>query len=282
MKRYQRAAQIFSTMLYNWYAYGFILGNIYQGRLKHFLCPGLNCYSCPAAVVSCPIGSIQLFAAYGTYHVSFYLLGMLSAIGALGGRIVCGWACPFGLVQDLLYKIPSPKRTLIRQLQYARYVCLFAVVLGVAYFTEEPWFCKFCPAGTLGAGIPLLSLNTELRLQIGTLFYVKAGLLAGFIAWMVVCKRPFCRTACPLGAIYSFFNKVSMLQLAVDDSKCVRCNACLKDCPMHIKIYDDGTASTQCIRCLRCTKCPSGAVRAHFSMQLFRKTIEKSSAAPAP
>lgn len=269
MKLYQRLSQIITTIIYNWYGYGFIIGNIYQGSLKHLLCPGLNCYSCPAAVVSCPIGSIQLFVAYGIYHVSFYLIGVLSAIGAIAGRIICGWACPFGFIQDLLYKIPFPKYAILGPLRYMRYVCLFAVVILVAYFTEEPWFCKFCPAGTLEAGIPLLSLNSELRLQIGILFYVKAGLLAGFFVWMIISKRPFCRTICPLGAIYSFFNRISMLQLTVDAAKCVHCNKCLEDCPVDIKIYEDGTESAQCLRCLRCMKCPSGAVRMHFGIQRF-------------
>jgi len=241
MKFYQRLSQAITTIIYNLYGYGFIIGNIYQGSLKHFLCPGLNCYSCPAAVVSCPIGSIQLFLAYGTYHVSFYLIGVLSTIGAIAGRIVCGWACPFGFLQDMLYKIPSPKYAILRPLRFVRYFCLFAVVLLVAYLTEEAWFCKFCPAGTLEAGIPLLSLNSELREQIGMLFYIKVVLLAGFFVWMVISKRPFCRTICPLGAIYSFFNRISMLQIAVNDKKCIRCDTCLKNCPVDIKIYEDET-----------------------------------------
>lgn len=261
LKHFQRASQLLSTVLYNGYIAGFVSGIIYQGTLKYIPCPGLNCYSCPSAVMSCPIGALQLFVAYGKTHFSFYVTGCISAIGALTGRLVCGWACPFGLFQDMLYKIPSIKIPIPQPLTYIRYIILFLVVGIIALTTQEPWFCKLCPAGTIEASLPMITLNKDLRHQTGTLFLFKAIILFLCIAWMIFSKRPFCRVFCPLGTLYSFFNRVGMLSIAVDTSKCIQCSVCLRECPMDIHIYKDGPDSSQCIRCFRCVRCPAGAIR---------------------
>ena len=233
MIRKQRLSQICAAIVYNSYILGFFSGNIYQGVAKYIPCPGLNCHSCPAALFTCPIGAIQLFAAFGTYYVSFYVLGFLGLIGALGGRIVCGWACPFGLLQDIAYKIPSPSVEIPRLLERTKYVVLAGVVLFLAWYTKEPWFCKLiCPAGTLEAGIPLLCLNTELRVLIDKVFIIKIGVLLFFLAAMIISKRPFCRTVCPLGAVYGLFNMVSMFKMRFKKKRCIMDKKCSRVCPV--------------------------------------------------
>jgi ferredoxin-type protein NapH len=256
----QRVSQFLSTLLYNGYVKGFILGTIYQGNIKFLNCPGFNCYSCPGAVSACPIGIIQFFAAYGAYHITFYTLGFLGLVGSIGGRIICGWACPFGFMQDLLYKIKFPKCNIPAVIHYGKYLILIVLVFIIPFFTKEPWFCKLCPIGTLEAGIPHVFYNADLRQVVGRLFQIKIVILAGFLLWMIVSKRPFCRTVCPLGAIYSLFNKVSFFRIEVDKNRCIKCNKCYTSCPVSIKIYEDGGASLKCIRCLRCTDCPAEAV----------------------
>lgn len=254
-------SQFASLLLFNIYFYGFYIRGIYQGSLKMIPCPGFNCHSCPSAVFSCPIGALQMLTAYGTYHMPFYVLGFLGLIGSLGGRIICGWACPFGLLQDLLHKIPSPKLPVPRMVTWLRYVILVGLVFAMAWITGEPWFCKLCPAGTLEAGIPLISLNADLREMTDTFFIIKLGILAGFLVLFVLCRRPFCRTVCPLGTIYGLFNKISILQPRVDHQKCIRCDACAQICPAEIKAYELGArSSSNCIRCFRCLNCPTGAV----------------------
>jgi polyferredoxin len=263
---HQRISQIIATLLYNSYLSAFLVGTIYQGNLKYFNCPGFNCYSCPSAIFSCPIGIIQFFVAYGPYCVSFYTLGIIGIIGALGGRIVCGWACPFGFLQDLLFKIRSPKLRIPRLLSYGKYVTLIVLVLILPYYTTEPWFSKLCPVGTLEAGIPQVLYNADLRELVGTIFGIKILILIGFLVWMVLSSRPFCRTACPLGAIYSLFNRISFLRIEVDQERCINCYKCYRVCPVGVKIHEDGSANTHCIRCQRCTECPAAAVKISFTI----------------
>ena len=122
VKRHLRTwVQIGFTALSNGYAAGFMRGNIYKGPLKFACVPGLNCYSCPGALGSCPIGAFQSVLASRDYHFAFYVSGFLIFFGAVLGRLTCGWLCPFGLVQDLLHKLPFPwKRKLLPLLRKFR------------------------------------------------------------------------------------------------------------------------------------------------------------------
>jgi polyferredoxin len=74
-------------------------------------------------------------------------------------------------------------------------------------------------------------------------------------------KRPFCRAVCPIGAVYSIFNKVSLLRMKLDKPACTGCNVCRKVCPMDIEPHH-GPNQLECIRCSECTlKCPKGGLK---------------------
>ena len=270
---WRRLTQVISAVLMNSHWPSVFARGIYQGKLKGFCVPALNCYSCPLAVFACPIGSIQNILAQirpsiavGRYYVGLYVIGILGVVGSVVGRMACGWICPFGMLQDLMNKIPTPKIEIPRFLNYFKYVVLLVTVILLpllvvdAFGYGDVWFCKYlCPAGTLEAGIPMVSLVPSLRPSIGSQFWFKASILAFFIALMIPTRRPFCRTMCPLGAIYSLFNRISIFRLSVS-SKCISCDRCYKECPMSIKVYMDAN-NENCIRCLNCKKiCPVGAV----------------------
>lgn len=239
--------------------------NIYQGRLKVLCSPGLNCYSCPAAVVSCPIGALQQILAgvrpaveASIFHLGLYAAGFLGLIGSLAGRMPCGWLCPFGFFQDLLYKLPLPHVSVPKALTRIKYVLLavFVVMLPLMAVDEfgfgSTWYCKYiCPAGTLEAGIPLLLLQPDLRNLVDWLFFLKVTIMAGFLGWMTVSSRPFCKTACPLGAVYALFNRHSVFRLVHNPENCTLCGACYEDCPMDVRFYEQAN-HTECIRCLKC------------------------------
>lgn len=280
----RRFVQFISAVLSNSYFKGFRDGIIYRGKLKSICFPGLNCYSCPGAYTSCPIGSLQAVAAGIKHQVSFYVLGFLIMIGTIGGRFVCGWLCPFGLLQELLYKIPLKKISMKKSFCYAKYFFLFIFVLIMpVLLTDElglglPYFCKYiCPAGTLEAGIPLALTNKVIRGAIGNMYYWKLMLLGMLIVFSIIISRPFCRAVCPLGAIYSLFNPISFYCMDVDFSKCVKCDICKKNCPVDIKIYENPN-NMECVRCGKCvSKCPTNAVKSGFQNHKTRRDeIEKS------
>ena len=270
----RKLVQTGSGVLTNGYGKGFLAGTIYRGPLKRFCVPGMNCYSCPGALFACPIGSMQSFFAAKNRKAGAYVIGFLATVGLLVGRLICGWLCLFGLIEELLYLIPVPKLRLHpgldRILRYLKYVMLvlLVVILPLAYRFDTgmglPFFCKYiCPVGTLEAGVPLAVMNAGVRKAVGLLFRWKVLILIGIIASAMVIHRPFCKYLCPLGAFYALFNKVSLLQLSFEKETCVSCGGCCRACKMQVdpRVCPD---SPECIRCGACTQaCPTGAL--HFS-----------------
>ena len=266
--RHRRLVQVFSAVIFNANLGGFFTGTIYKGPIKGVCAPGLNCYSCPGALTACPIGSLQAAFTSIKYKVPLYLLGTLLLFGTLFGRAICSFLCPFGLIQEWLYKIPTPKikkGRWSRGLSHLKYVILAVFVLGIPLFTAfyngvaVPAFCKYiCPAGTLTGGIPLVAMNPQLQALAGALFNWKLALLGVFILSSIFIYRPFCRFICPLGAFYSFFNRVAPLGIQFNKSVCNHCGACAQACKMDVKHVND----RECIRCGDCKDtCRQGAIQ---------------------
>ena len=265
MKR--KIVQLITALIYNANLPGFLQGKIYRGQLKSVCVPGLNCYSCPGALGACPLGSLQSSFSGVFLKIPFYVLGTIMLFGLLLGRLICGWACPFGLVQELLYKIPSPKlqrNDLTRTLSLLKYpiAIIFLLLLPIYYYFSEdvgvPAFCKFiCPAGTLEAALPLAATNSFIRSSLGALFSWKLMLLILTVSASIFIYRPFCRFICPLGAIYGLFNRLSVFGIKVDMDKCISCDKCMRHCQMDCTKVGD----RECISCGECIKvCPTKAI----------------------
>jgi polyferredoxin len=303
MRRY---VQALSALLINPFWAVFWKGPIYQGKLKHICAPGLNCYSCPVAVFACPIGTIQnllaspgalqaLSTGKGAVLVLFFVFGFLGTIGVLVGRAACGWACPFGLFQELMYKLPTRKFNIPPSWSYMKYAILVVLVLAFPLLLKpaviygppaleqgEPWFCKIlCPAGTLEASLPLTTagaLQKQYPYSLGWLFVWKVSVLFVLLVLMVYTRRPFCRTLCPLGALWGLCNYVSLYQLRMEEQRCTRCDRCLEVCPVQIKIYQS-PSSPDCIRCLECVKvCPEACILTPSERRKSWPVPERSSA----
>ena len=225
------------ALLTNSHLSGFVTGKIYTGKLKNVCVPGLNCYSCPGATGACPIGSLQAVIGSWNFKMAYYVVGFLIFVGALLGRLVCGFLCPFGLIQDLLNKIPFPKKIrtfrgdkLLRKLKYV--IFLIFVILLPMFVVDimgqgAPYFCKLiCPAGTLEGGLPLVLLNKSMRSAVG---------------WLYIWKN--------------------VILVIVDEEKCIHCGKCAKACQMEVNPVENPN-SAECIRCGRCKKaCPTQAIQ---------------------
>ncbi len=257
-------------------------GRIYQGNLKKFCVPGLNCYSCPAASGACPVGALQAVSGSSKFTVSFYVTGFLVMLGILLGRLVCGFLCPFGWFQELLHKIPSKKLSTkkLKPLRYLKFaVLLVAVIILPAAVTNaiglgDPFFCKYlCPQGVLEGAIPLAAANSNIRSALGGLFTWKACILTAVIALSIIFYRPFCKWLCPLGAFYALFNRISLLNMETDGEKCISCGKCAAVCGMDVDITKT-SGHSECIRCGVCIKnCPADAISFTCNSGTGKKSI---------
>ena len=264
----RRLVQLYAALLYNAHLKGFATGKIYTGPVKKLCVPGLNCYSCPGAVGACPLGSLQNAVAASADRPAFYVVGLLLLFGLLLGRVICGFLCPFGLIQELIYKLPTKKlkkNRLTRRLSWLKYGILAVFAIGIpAWFAFRrvplPGFCKFiCPAGTLEGAVLLLlhPANDALRALTGPLFAWKLSVLAGILCACVFLYRAFCRFLCPLGALYSLMSRLALLGVRVDPARCTDCGACVRVCKLDIRAVGD----RECVHCGDCIGvCPAGAI----------------------
>lgn len=245
-------------------------GKLYKGSWKEFCSPGLNCYSCPAASLACPIGALQ--AVGGASGFSFYVTGFLLLMGLILGRAVCGFLCPFGFLQELLHKLPGPKFKLRKPFKYLKYVLLAVLVIAFPLISANsagvpvPAYCKYiCPAGTLEGGLPLILTHPEYRAALDALFYWKFSLLVLTLIGCAAIYRFFCKLLCPLGAIYGLLNRLSFYHLQIGTG-CTACGHCATICPMDIDPRKSPDAA-ECIRCGKCAgTCPSHSIHIGFKV----------------
>ncbi|MBQ8407920.1 MAG: 4Fe-4S binding protein [Clostridia bacterium] len=264
----RKLIQVYAALLFNANLKGFVTGNIYQGPLKSICTPGLNCYSCPGASGACPLGALQNSLASSGKTAPYYVFGIIMLYGLLFGRWICGFLCPFGLIQELLHKIPTPKlrkSKATRILSCFKYVVLvfFVFILPIAYAFRSfplPAFCKYiCPAGTLEGAMGLLSnrVNEGYLRMLGPLFTWKFLLMVSILVACIFIFRIFCRFLCPLGALYGLFNKIALVGVKVDSARCTDCGLCVGKCKMDIKHVGD----MECINCGECINaCPTKAI----------------------
>ena len=261
----------------NGYAAGFAKGTIYTGHAETGLRTRAELLFLPRVhLAPAPSAPCKRCSTAGSLSFSYYVFGFLIAFGALLGRFVCGWLCPFGLIQEALYKIPFFKKLRVlpgdRALRLLKYVILALFVLLLPMVVTDfvgqgqPWFCKYiCPAGTLEAGLPLAIANPGVRAAVGALFWWKVGLLAAIVLLSLLVYRPFCRYLCPLGAIYGLFNPLSLYRYRVDAQRCTHCGKCARGSVLLAVEPYKTPNSPECIRCGACrSACPTSAIQARF------------------
>ena len=270
----RRIIQLYAALLTNANIKGFFNGQIYQGATKNMCVPGLNCYSCPGAIGACPLGSLQNALIESKTRTPSYIFGIIILFGLLLGRTICGFLCPVGLGQELLYKIKTPKlkkSKITRILSYFKYVLLIALVVILPLSFAIPAFCEYiCPAGTFEGGLGLLSnvKNQTLLAVLGPLFTWKFAVLVAVIVGSVFIFRFFCRFLCPLGALYGFFCKLALIGVKLDKNKCTDCGLCIGVCKMDVKKVGDH----ECIHCGECISiCPAKAISWKGSTLFVRK-----------
>lgn len=224
--------------------------------------PRLELFGVSSLHAVCPYGGVvnlYTFFTTGNYvsklHQSvfimlFALLGLLLVTGAT----FCGWICPLGAIQEwfgkLGRKIFKNKYNKIpvkldRILRFLKYIVLVIVIIQTAR-TSKLMFESIDPYYNL------FNIWTD---EIAITGYISVFLTL-FLSLFV--ERPFCRYACPLGAINGLFNSISIFGIKRRKDTCINCSLCDKACPVGIVVSEKNAInSPQCIRCMKCVEaCP--------------------------
>lgn len=222
----------------------------------HSICgPVFHCYSCPLATFACPIGVLANFSAL--HLIPYIAIGTLLVFGAVFGSFICGWACPFGLVQDLAARVPTPKVHLPAFLGWFRFAVLLGLVLAVPYLFGEdhPLFvCRVCPAGALEGAVPFVASQAIASKEIIWPSTAKIAVLAVFLVAIFFTYRPWCSIFCPLGAIFSLCNRFSFFFVRFQPNRCTGCDLCRDLCHQRGP-RQQRAGDLRCIRCLDCMRC---------------------------
>lgn len=241
----------------------FLLHSSWGPELKWLCNPVLSCHSCVLAWFACPVG---VFVHYSGYQIfPFLAIGTVLLLGVLIGRLLCGWVCPFGLLQDLLHKLPGPKYELPAWTAKIKYVVLFVMVFLLPFlFTENTAysFCRICPASAIQVTLP--NLLGSGFVELNTAAVIKLAVLLAVLVAAVLSSRSFCKVMCPIGAMLAPLNFISLWKIRVPTQNCISCGKCDTACPQqdatpagHIVRGVAPNRDLECIVCHECqTTCP--------------------------
>lgn len=243
-----------------------------------------------SAEAYCPFGGLETFYKYltagGTFVAHTHLSNLVMLVAVLAVALLfrsafCGWICPLGFIQDILFKFSTflQKRVsalrhgmvslrkhtsrltvLDRYLRLIKYAVLIWAIGGSAYFGFMV-FRDYDPWATL--------------LNLAEFSFTPGVIVLGVIlVASLFIERPWCRYACPLGAVSGLLGKLSPTYLKREDSACTSCKLCTKACPMGLQVHTANVIkSADCISCLECIgTCPrKGALEVRIGLPLIGK-----------
>lgn len=189
------------------------------------------------------------------------------------GRSFCGWVCPYDLFFSWVQRIRSfpktwrdqPEERKVRRLRIAGYVCA-GVFLLLSAIIGSPFFTKYL--SHLTNFFRMISTGMYYASDVPVSVYMFAfsvGIFSGFIILEFFFPRYFCRFFCPVGNVYGFFNKVSLLRLRFDNMEtCTECFLCQRNCYMDVPLAEfieqakqngSKTATLRSTDCIYCGLC---------------------------
>lgn len=226
-----------------------------------FLGVGHNCWGWMAKLQFLP----SLLALNFAVIIGIVLLTLLF------GRIYCSVICPMGIFQDLviwirrkgekLFKKKTHKFKYVNEHKWARYgVFVLSIISLVA--ANQMLIALIAPYSAYGRMVQSIVAACS-----GT---VSAALLiTGLLTLIIICVcawmwgREYCNTICPVGTLLSLGSRFSMFRLQIDESKCINCGKCGRQCKAScIDTKNHKIDYSRCVDCFDCIEsCQEGAIQ---------------------
>jgi len=220
-------------------------------------------------------GAVKVFkSTIGLYPdpmVKVVAFGFFIMLAVIGNKMICGWACPFGALQELIYSIPILRKIKKKKLPFiftnTIRVCLFIAVLLLMF-------------GIIGGRRGFVIYHYLNPFNLFDLHFETFSILLTVIIVLLVslvAYRPFCQLICPFGFISWIAERFSIFRVRIDKEKCTQCGACIKACPLEAAEgrVNDRKMPADCFSCARCLNvCPTDALK---YTSIFKQGITRHS-----
>jgi len=234
-------------------------------RWPYVLCLMLSVAVCGFALGKSPNpmeGAVKAFKSmvglYPSVTAKVLALCFFAALAVVGNKLICGWACPFGALQELIYHVPILKRLKKRRIPFVVTNSIRAVLFVVALLLLF---------GVIGGkqGFVVYHYLNPFNLFNFDIESWTVGLVIGLsLVTSLGFYRPFCQFICPFGLLSWLFERVSLFRVRIDHNRCIQCGACDEACPLDAAkgILARKRFPADCFSCGRCLNvCPTDAIR---------------------
>jgi ferredoxin-type protein NapH len=269
-RRWRRAVQVAALALFaappllsGWALFGLTKGGeganstpadlLFYGSLSSSSMGGLTLID--------PFAVLEIIAATRSVELSWVLGAavVLTFYTCIGARAFCGWVCPVNLLlegTDWLRRklgVSVVERAIPR---HAKLGVALALLVASALLTR-PLFEPWSPIGAIVKGMLFGSLAGSITL----VAIVFAEFFWGHRVW--------CRSLCPVGALYELFGRIGLFKVRIEHTACTKCGRCRQVCLASPEILDPAIEGKEnfvkagdCMRCGACVDaCPEGALR---------------------
>ena len=181
----------------------------------------------------------------------YIIVGIFIIITTLiwGRGIFCGWLCPFGTIQDIIYKFKTTLKfktfeipdSIHNKLIYLKYIILISIIIGAIYATGTNILFEFEPFKTV----------IEDKFNTSTILILWSLVLLTFVFFI---ERGFCRYLCPTGAALALASQFQVINWLTNIKSCgdESCAACSPKCPTKAISKNGSINGKECIQCLSC------------------------------
>lgn len=207
-----------------------------------------------------PMGTVKdAIVLFGTKHVIFpprmVALGVFLLMVILANKFICSWACQFGTLQELIFRLGRKNEKNVVPQFKVHFV--FTNSIRIAFFIVLSTIAFFMAVDIVSPIDPFKIFNP-----------VKLGIAGGIFTGLILVSsifvyRPWCHFFCPFGLVGWFAEKISFFKIKVNYNTCIACRQCEKACPSTVMgaILKRDKAIPDCFSCGTCIGvCPTRSI----------------------